>query len=66
MKHYSYHLLNVFAETHLGGNPLAVFPNADDLTDEQMQLIARQFNLSETVFFQTATDKSAVKICHKD
>ncbi|TCP95193.1 PhzF family phenazine biosynthesis protein [Cricetibacter osteomyelitidis] len=61
MKSYNYQLVNVFAESHFGGNPLAVFTDADNLTDEQMQLIARQFNLSECVFFQTATDKSAVR-----
>ncbi|WP_279324786.1 PhzF family phenazine biosynthesis protein [Conservatibacter flavescens] len=61
MKDYDFYLLNVFAETHFGGNPLAVFPAADGLNDEQMQLIARQFNLSETVFLQTATHSSAVK-----
>ena len=47
---YTYHIVNVFAENHFGGNPLAVFPNADGLTDKQMQAIAQQFNLSETVF----------------
>ncbi|GHA68976.1 hypothetical protein GCM10009007_07200 [Formosimonas limnophila] len=46
----NYAIYNVFAETPWGGNPLAIVPNADDLSDEQMQLIARQFNLSETVF----------------
>ncbi|OOF58573.1 PhzF family phenazine biosynthesis protein [Rodentibacter myodis] len=56
-----FYLLNVFAETHFGGNPLAVFPYANDLTDRQMQLIARQFNLSETVFIQDSTIQSAVK-----
>lgn len=61
MKLYRYELVNVFAESHWGGNPLAVFTAADGLTDEQMQLIARQFNLSEVVFVQAPTDKSAVK-----
>ncbi|WP_207761647.1 PhzF family phenazine biosynthesis protein [Caviibacterium pharyngocola] len=61
MRQYPFKLVNVFAESHFGGNPLAVFSNADDLNDEEMQLIARQFNLSETVFFQAAADKSAVQ-----
>ena len=61
MQYYDYYLLNVFAQSHFGGNPLAVFPQADGLSDTQMQLIARQFNLSETVFIQTATQPSAVK-----
>ncbi|MDH3000591.1 isomerase [Chelonobacter oris] len=58
MQRYSYQLVNVFAESHFGGNPLAVFPQADGLSQQQMQLIARQFNLSETVFIQSV-DKSA-------
>lgn len=56
MQTYPYHLVNVFAESHFGGNPLAVFPNADGLTDEQMQQIAQQFNLSETVFIFNPTN----------
>lgn len=61
MKSYRYQLVNVFAESHFGGNPLAVFYAADGLSQNAMQLIARQFNLSETVFIQTATHSQAVK-----
>ena len=50
MRTYSFKLVNVFAQMHFGGNPLAVFPQADGLKDEEMQQIAKQFNLSETVF----------------
>ena len=50
MRTYPFKLVNVFAESHFGGNPLAVFPQADGLSDEEMQKIATQFNLSETVF----------------
>lgn len=57
MKIYPYHLVNVFAESHFGGNPLAVFPHADELSDTDMQAIAQQFNLSETVFLCSSTDK---------
>lgn len=46
----NFRLLNVFAETTFGGNPLAVIEDGSALSDTQMQLIARQFNLSETVF----------------
>lgn len=45
-----YRLLNVFAETPFGGNPLAVIEDGSALSDGEMQLIARQFNLSETTF----------------
>lgn len=57
MQSYPFYLVNVFAQSHFGGNPLAVFPKADNLTDEQMQAIAKQFNLSETVFLCLPTDK---------
>jgi len=45
-----YVLLDVFTERPLEGNQLAVFPNARGLTDEQMQAMAREMNLSETTF----------------
>lgn len=42
--------LDVFTEVRFGGNPLAVVLDAGGLTAEQMQIIARELNLSETVF----------------
>lgn len=42
--------LDVFAETALAGNPLAVVLDSGGLDDRRMQAIAREFNLSETVF----------------
>ncbi|AOZ51650.1 PhzF family phenazine biosynthesis protein [Chromobacterium vaccinii] len=47
---YRFQIVNVFAEQRFGGNPLAVFTDAAGLSDDDMQLIARQFNLSETAF----------------
>lgn len=47
---YRYYTCDVFTETRFGGNPLAVLPHADGLSSEQMQLIAREFNFSETTF----------------
>ncbi len=49
-----FHTLDVFTERRFGGNPLAVVLDADDLSDAQMQAIAREFNLSETVFVQAS------------
>ncbi len=46
----NYTVLDVFTDTSLEGNPLAVVSDADELTTPQMQAIAREFNLSETVF----------------
>ncbi|SHJ78036.1 phenazine biosynthesis protein PhzF family [Nocardiopsis flavescens] len=42
--------VDVFAERPLTGNPLAVVPDADGLSDERMRAIAREFNQSETTF----------------
>jgi len=42
--------LDVFTREPFAGNPLAVFPEAEGLTDEEMMKIAREMNLSETVF----------------
>lgn len=50
MPTYNFIQLDVFTDRAFCGNPLAVFPEAEDLTDEQMQKIAREMNLSETVF----------------
>ena len=45
-----YAILDVFTETALAGNQLAVVLDADGLDEQRMQAIAREFNLSETVF----------------
>jgi trans-2,3-dihydro-3-hydroxyanthranilate isomerase len=47
-----YTLLDVFTTERLSGNPLAVVSKADGLHDDQMQRIAAEFNLSETVFIK--------------
>lgn len=47
---YRYYTCDVFTETRFGGNPLAVLPQADRLSEPQMQQIAREFNFSETAF----------------
>lgn len=46
----NYLLLDVFTRERLKGNQLAVVCKADGLLDDEMQAIAREFNLSETVF----------------
>jgi trans-2,3-dihydro-3-hydroxyanthranilate isomerase len=45
-----FHTLDVFTDTKLAGNPLAVVLDSDGLDASAMQRIAREFNLSETVF----------------
>jgi trans-2,3-dihydro-3-hydroxyanthranilate isomerase len=53
---YEFITVDVFTETRFGGNPLAVFPHAAGLGDDEMQAIAREFNLSETTFVFPPTD----------
>lgn len=47
---YRFVQLDVFTDQPFAGNPLAVFPEAEGLTGAEMQRIAREMNLSETVF----------------
>ena len=47
---YEFVQLDVFTRTPLTGNPLAIFTDARGLTDQQMQALAREMNLSETTF----------------
>lgn len=56
---WNYQLLNVFAESPLGGNPLCVVEQAEGLSDAQMQALALQFNLSETVFLLSSEQANA-------
>ncbi len=46
----SYSVYDVFTDSKLAGNPLAIIFDAEGLSDEAMQAIAREMNLSETVF----------------
>jgi len=47
---YRYFTCDVFTDTRFGGNQLAVLPEAHGLSTGQMQMIAREFNYSETTF----------------
>jgi len=51
-----FHIYDVFTTTPFTGNPLAIVEGADDLSVAQMQTLARQFNLSETIFVQRPDD----------
>ena len=51
--------VDVFSEATCRGNALAVFHDADDLSDEQMATIARWTNLSETTFLLTPSEPGA-------
>jgi trans-2,3-dihydro-3-hydroxyanthranilate isomerase len=67
MTKYRFIQLDVFTQEAFAGNPLAVFPEAKGLSDDEMMKIAREMNLSETVFVlepdskqQTADSKQPV------
>ena len=50
MNSYRFIQLDVFTEEPFAGNALAVFPEAEGISDDAMMKIAREMNLSETVF----------------
>jgi trans-2,3-dihydro-3-hydroxyanthranilate isomerase len=50
MTSYDYITLDVFTDRRFGGNPLAVFPNAEGLDTATMQALAAEMNYSETTF----------------
>ncbi|MEM0906252.1 MAG: PhzF family phenazine biosynthesis protein [Pseudomonadota bacterium] len=54
---HPYQVYDVFTDTPLAGNPLAVVFGADDIPTEAMHAIAREFNLSETVFITRPPDE---------
>ena len=55
-----FYTLDVFTTTRFEGNPLAVITDGDGLSDEAMLAIAREINLSETVFVQKPTEDNAL------
>ena len=57
---HRYFTLDVFTTSRFEGNPLAVFTDGDGLSDDQMQIIAREMNYAETVFVQKPTDDRAL------
>jgi trans-2,3-dihydro-3-hydroxyanthranilate isomerase len=62
---YEFVQLDVFTQTPLMGNPLAVFTDARGLDDREMQALAREMNLSETTFIlprDPATEAHKVRI----
>ncbi len=60
LRSLKFYQADVFTGQPFGGNPVAVFPDAQGLTHVQLQQIAREMNLSETVFVLPPTDPAAV------
>jgi trans-2,3-dihydro-3-hydroxyanthranilate isomerase len=59
MTRLRYEVVDVFTDRPYAGNPLAVVYGADALAGDQMQAIAREFNLSETIFVLAPTSAEA-------
>jgi trans-2,3-dihydro-3-hydroxyanthranilate isomerase len=55
---YGFETVDVFTDQRFGGNPLAVFTDARGLSDDDMQALAAEFNLSETTFVLPAQDRA--------
>ena len=55
-----FYTLDVFTTTRFEGNPLAVITDGDGLSDDAMLAVAREMNLSETVFVQKPTEDQAL------
>lgn len=50
MSHLNFAVIDVFAESPLSGNPLAIVSGGDDLPDDVLRAVAREFNQAETTF----------------
>jgi len=57
-----YVICDVFTDTPLAGNPVAVFTDGRDVETERMQQLARETNLSETVFVLPAEEGGNARI----
>ena len=57
MNPMTFYIVDVFAEEKYAGNQLAVFRNAQGLSDETMQSIARETNFSETTFILSDAER---------
>src|ERR1700757_4639206 len=60
-RHYQFIQLDVFTQTPLSGNPLAIFSDARGLNNGEMQALAREMNLSETTFVLPRDDATEAK-----
>ncbi len=60
MRRYPFLQLDVFTDTPFSGNQLAVFLDAVDLTDAEMQALAKEMNFSESTFVLPASDPQAL------
>lgn len=61
MPDYRFVQFDVFTDQPFCGNPLAVFPNAEGIADDRMMQIAREMNLSETVFVLKSAKENVLR-----
>jgi trans-2,3-dihydro-3-hydroxyanthranilate isomerase len=61
MRRIPYYILDVFTDRQLGGNPLAVYPDRSLLHENELQKIAAEMNLSETVFVEPPRAEGALR-----
>ncbi len=59
---YKYYIVDVFTKQIFNGAQIAVFPVAKGLNTEQMQLVARELNLTETVFVFHSKKESSTRV----
>lgn len=59
MRSYQFIQADVFTDRPFTGNPLAIYPEAEGISSEEMQAIAKEMNLSETTFVLPPTDLKA-------
>ncbi|MGZ4200117.1 MAG: PhzF family phenazine biosynthesis protein, partial [Thermoleophilia bacterium] len=62
MRRLAFHQVDVFTERPFAGNPLAVFTEAEGLSEREMQQIAREMNLSETTVVSPAQGRGDVLV----
>ncbi|MER7542949.1 PhzF family phenazine biosynthesis protein [Spirillospora sp. NPDC127506] len=55
---FEFTLVDVFSDRPFGGNRLAVFPDAEGISETEMQSLAREFNFPETTFVLPPSDPS--------
>jgi trans-2,3-dihydro-3-hydroxyanthranilate isomerase len=59
---FRYVVADVFTDVPLAGNPVAVFTDAREIPEERLQPLARELNLSESVFVYTPQKDGQVRI----
>lgn len=61
MRRVKYYVVDVFTDRPLAGNPVAIFPDRSDLREDELQRIAKELNLSETVFVEESNQQGALR-----